>query len=572
MKKFLLALLLVGIARIEIADAQVVNNGASITIQNGAIVFANTTLTNQDNGANEGIIDNSGTLTVTGNVLNTTNAQFTNKATTGIVNNNGNFTNSSGATLTLEAGSIYNVQGDWLNNATVTANNTSEVEFKGTNQLFQRGTSGVSGGFGIVRVNLTGAANTLTLDNSAGANANLVVNNTLNLQNGIVVTTPGSNKVDVTNPAAAAITGYATPGTASNTRFINGQLTRALGSAQTGNYDFPVGSTTKNYQNMRLGLTTAPSNGSVTVHFDPTQATINGEECSVLFSNTYDNGRWVVSSSSYTTAASISINRTTLYPQASGVVGVQDRTVILDNAIITSNGQPVGQVGNAQSAPCAVLASTSDTEVPRASMTLLANGNYAAAYTTVMPFPVEFLYLKATTKSNSILLDWATASETNNAGFNLERSTDGVNFTYLSFTQGNGTTQQTSYYNYDDQSVSRNVKYFYRIKQLDLNGAFKYSNIVEGMLTDKPVFAASLYPNPTDGSLYLNINQPADGVITVKFYNAIGQSVFFKEYDLKSGDHQLDLSQYLESLSSATYQAVISNGSDVISTKVIKIK
>ncbi|MCS7072933.1 MAG: T9SS type A sorting domain-containing protein [Bacteroidia bacterium] len=572
MKKFLLALLLVGIAKIELIEAQVVNNGALITIQSGAIVYANTSLTNQDNGMNNGIIDNSGTLTVTGNVLNTTNADFNNKATSGVVNNEGNFTNSNGATLSLEANSIYNIRGNWLNNATVTAHNDSEVEFRGTNQLFQRGPSGTSTGFGVVRVNLAAGTNTLTLDNSAGGVADLVVNKTLNLQNGIVVTTVGANRVDVTNRQANAIIGYVTPGTASTTRFINGELRRAFGGGNIGDYDFPVGSTTKNYQNLRVGVATAPANGTITVSFDPTLATINQDECSVLFANTYDNGRWIVSGSSYTTVSSLDINRLTLYPQASPVMGVQDRTVIRNNAIITSNGQPVGQTANPQSAPCAVLASTSDTQVPRANMNRIENGFYAAAYTTIMPFPVEFLYLKATPRANSIFLDWATASETNNAGFDLERSTDGINFSFLSFTPGNGTTQQTSYYNYDDQSVSRNVKYYYRVKQIDINGNFKYSNIVEGMLTDNPVFSASLYPNPTDGNLYLNISQPQEGTITVKFYNAIGQSVFHKEYELKAGTHQLDLSQYLEHLSNATYQAVISNGTDVISTKVVKLK
>lgn len=102
--------------------------------------------------------------------------------------------------------------------------------------------------------------------------------------------------------------------------------------------------------------------------------------------------------------------------------------------------------------------------------------------------PVELISFTATFNGTSVDLNWITSTETNNAGFEIQRSSDGTNFETLSFIAGNGTTTETQVYTYSDISVDIG-SYTYRLKQVDLNGSFSYSNEVEVDVTAPAEFA-----------------------------------------------------------------------------------
>jgi hypothetical protein len=112
----------------------------------------------------------------------------------------------------------------------------------------------------------------------------------------------------------------------------------------------------------------------------------------------------------------------------------------------------------------------------------------------VTPLPVSLLYFTGSLQSSGIVdLSWATADETNNNYFTVQRSTDGIHFTDLQIISGAGTSTSTHTYSATDFPASDLT--YYRIKQTDLDGKFSYSQIIS-ISSKETDFSFSLFPNP----------------------------------------------------------------------------
>jgi hypothetical protein len=93
------------------------------------------------------------------------------------------------------------------------------------------------------------------------------------------------------------------------------------------------------------------------------------------------------------------------------------------------------------------------------------------------------------------------------------------------FVEGKGTTTETNYYSFTDIDVSTG-KYFYRLKQIDFDGSFEYSNVIEIDINIPVEFSLSQnYPNPFNPSTTIEYQIPFDGFVTLTIYNTIGQEV-----------------------------------------------
>ena len=137
--------------------------------------------------------------------------------------------------------------------------------------------------------------------------------------------------------------------------------------------------------------------------------------------------------------------------------------------------------------------------------------------------PVELLNFQARNQGKSNFLTWQTASETNNNGFEIQRSAEGKTFESLSFVKGHGTTAEKQSYSFADEtplSIS-----YYRLKQMDFDGKFKYSPVKSVFLRQAKTSTIKIYPNPTSDESYLNIISPDETTTSVKLYNANGQIV-----------------------------------------------
>lgn len=121
------------------------------------------------------------------------------------------------------------------------------------------------------------------------------------------------------------------------------------------------------------------------------------------------------------------------------------------------------------------------------------------------PLPITWLYFRGNTVAKDNVLDWSTASEQNSKQFDVERSFNGTSFNRIGVVNAVGNSSQTSTYQYKDLNIDKlgsNVM-FYRLKQIDINGKFTYSNIVRLNYTAKQNVPTIVYPNPTPGSVTL---------------------------------------------------------------------
>ncbi|TRX56071.1 T9SS type A sorting domain-containing protein [Fulvivirga sp. M361] len=137
--------------------------------------------------------------------------------------------------------------------------------------------------------------------------------------------------------------------------------------------------------------------------------------------------------------------------------------------------------------------------------------------------PVEFLYTEVqVTEENEVLVSWATATELNNDYFVVERSVDGVNYDAVKSVDGAGNSEQVLTYEVIDNQVTSGV-YFYRIKQVDFDGNFDYSDIARVSIADNSSFEIKAYPNPTDGPVMLNISAANDEVVKLVIRSIQGE-------------------------------------------------
>jgi hypothetical protein len=179
------------------------------------------------------------------------------------------------------------------------------------------------------------------------------------------------------------------------------------------------------------------------------------------------------------------------------------------------------------------------------------------------------LYLTAKGVDNSyIQLDWATATEINNQGFDVERSDDGINFTKIGWVDGNNNSSQTLKYRYDDKDVVSNKIYYYRLKQIDYDGQFEYTYIVSALIKEEGVFQLSdLVPNPANNKVSIFVTTPSEQIIKLKLNDLLGQEIFSKEYSLQNGTNGIDID--LRDIPSGTYSVSIISGNAYTSKKLV---
>jgi len=145
-----------------------------------------------------------------------------------------------------------------------------------------------------------------------------------------------------------------------------------------------------------------------------------------------------------------------------------------------------------------------------------------------VPLPIQLASLAAyLVRDNDVEVAWKTVSETNNYGFEVYRKRGEMgNWLKLGFIEGHGTTLAPQSYTYIDRNVTFG-KYFYRIKQIDLDGTsetFPEMEVTVGVGPDKFVLAQN-YPNPFNPSTVIEFVVPVSGHTTMKVYNVLGQEV-----------------------------------------------
>jgi len=184
-----------------------------------------------------------------------------------------------------------------------------------------------------------------------------------------------------------------------------------------------------------------------------------------------------------------------------------------------------------------------------------ANNGFQANFSIVrisadVPVPVELTSFVATSSGSNVLLQWQTATETNNYGFEVQRRSVDSDYEALGFVAGSGTTTEPRNYFFTDSKIP-NGQYFYRLKQMDYNGTFSFSDEIATEVNAPAEYALEQnYPNPFNPSTNINFSLAEAGVVKLSVYNLLGQkvavildefrdegshSVTFDAYELPSG-------------------------------------
>jgi hypothetical protein len=185
--------------------------------------------------------------------------------------------------------------------------------------------------------------------------------------------------------------------------------------------------------------------------------------------------------------------------------------------------------------------------------------------------PVELFSFKAFLKLNTVELEWSTATETNNQGFEILRAINDTEWNKIGFVPGYGSTTETKQYYFTDNNIKLS-KYQYKLKQIDYNGNFNYSPIVE---VEIPlVYKYSLeqnYPNPFNPITTIKYEVPEKNFIMVKVFDVLGNEVLILVNDEKpAGEYDVEFNA--TGLPSGIYFYQLKAGNFVETKKMILLK
>ncbi len=180
--------------------------------------------------------------------------------------------------------------------------------------------------------------------------------------------------------------------------------------------------------------------------------------------------------------------------------------------------------------------------------------------------PVELVNFSAVCQYDAIEIVWATASETNNDFFTLERSCDGLLFTPLDNIQGAGTTSSRETYLYQDGNPCNGLNY-YRLKQTDFDGKSSWSDVVH-VTCESGINEFYITPNPFKDELFIFFDKPTEQTVTVEIYDMPGKKIFNSLIPVNSLKYRMN---DIELLEPGTYYLKLTSDTGSKTEKLIKM-
>lgn len=187
--------------------------------------------------------------------------------------------------------------------------------------------------------------------------------------------------------------------------------------------------------------------------------------------------------------------------------------------------------------------------------------------------PVELVSFNYKTEKNKVVLNWKTATEINSYGFEIERSVKEENSDWvkIGFVSGSGNSNSPKLYNYTDE-IRNNNTYSYRLKMVDIDGSFKYSNVIEVHFEAPLAYMLSQnYPNPFNPVTTIKFALPEAGKVSLKIFSLLGDEVAELVNEEKpTGFHQIEFDA--SKLSSGVYFYKIESNNFIQIKKMSVIK
>jgi hypothetical protein len=188
------------------------------------------------------------------------------------------------------------------------------------------------------------------------------------------------------------------------------------------------------------------------------------------------------------------------------------------------------------------------------------------------PLPVELVSFTAMVNGNEVLLKWSTSNEINNYGFQVERKSVDQDWRILDFIEGFGNSNSEKLYQFDDNTIPKAGKYFYRLKQIDINGDYTYSEEISVEINLPLEFKLHQnHPNPFNPSTIISFELPYSQKIIIDIYDILGNKVIqLINEEMEKGSHTVTFNGTGLSSGIYFYKAISNNYSAI--RKMILLK
>jgi hypothetical protein len=353
-----------------------------------------------------------------------------------------------------------------------------------------------------------------------------------------------------------------------------GGFTRWFMNASISNRVFPVGTSTTN-NSITMSFTGAPSaGGTLTARFIPSDPGTNSLTPVNDGGYTVDAyspvGYWQFDAGNGLTGGTYSLSLSGQGFNSSGV----EITNYAHLRILKRPGQGFNWI--ADGLHINATGSNNDPTIKRGNLSGFSQFAMGGSVTDGNPLigslPVELSLFSFSVSSNNVHLRWTTSSEINNKGFEIYRKTINSDWIKIGYIEGSGNSSSPKTYKYDDNSFISG-SYYYRLKQMDFNGNFKYFQLSSLVVIGIPlkINVEQNYPNPFNPITKIDYEIPGDIKVSLQVYDISGREIAkLVDEKQRAGFYSVDFNG--QNLSSGTYFYRLSAGNSVVTKRMILIK
>lgn len=185
------------------------------------------------------------------------------------------------------------------------------------------------------------------------------------------------------------------------------------------------------------------------------------------------------------------------------------------------------------------------------------------------PLPIDLMTFSGKAIALDNILNWSTSQEANSKQIEIERSSNGIDFSKIGVVAATGNSSSRTDYSYNDKYVPGGVLY-YRLKLIDIDGQFKYSIVLVIKRADKSMVINKVMPNPFNDKFEIELQSENSQISTLNVYNLEGRVVKTQQVKTNKGVNRIQLNN-LGNLGSGTYILTIKNDEGEVKAKLVKI-
>ena len=183
-----------------------------------------------------------------------------------------------------------------------------------------------------------------------------------------------------------------------------------------------------------------------------------------------------------------------------------------------------------------------------------------SVFVTNSALPVELTSFSSLVEGGNVKLNWETKTEVNNYGFEVERKLETEGWNNLGFVPGHGNSNSAKLYSFTDNFPTGGSQFSYRLKQIDIDGSFEYSDIIETEINIESFQLAQNFPNPFNPTTIIQYTVPHKSTVLLEVYDVLGKEVStLVNEDKAGGSYEVNFNA--NNISSGIYYYTLKAGS-----------